>query len=129
MKASKLKVNLNGHLQKPTTEPFARLIYGNIEVQIPYFAFNALKLDLNTDVFGTMRDVFLFAQDEILVEMRHDMSGTKELNLACWHRDNPERCSFNHSWQALPIRGLDADYIQTNSKVKPDYCKHKEQSK
>lgn len=120
MKTSNLKVHLTGNLRTPS-DPFARLIYGNVEIQIPYLVFIKLKIDMDINNFCLTRDLFTYAQDEIAIEMRHDMNGREELDPTCWHRDNPQKCSFNHRWETIPIRILDADYIQTDSKVKPDH--------
>lgn len=123
MKTSNIKVHLTGGLQQQRSEPFAKLTYGNVEIQIPYSVFISLKPDLNKRVFCRTLGLFYLAQEEIAIEMRHDMNGREQLDPTCWHRDNPQKCSLNHQWEGIEVRLRDADFIQTDSEVKPDYGK------
>lgn len=85
MKTSNLKVHLTGGLQQQRIEPFAKLIYGNVEIQIPYNVFISLNPCLDRNVWGQACGLFDFAKHEITIEMLHDMKGKEQLNPTCWH--------------------------------------------
>lgn len=124
LKTSHLKLGLNGCLQEHK-DPFAVLKYNNIEILLPYTYLKHLELDLVSDLYTLDRSVYRLGKDEILTEMGHDMNGATSISEHSWHRDSQNKCSLNHAWQSDVIRLRDKDYIETDSKVEPDYGKRK----
>lgn len=124
LKTSHLKLGLDGCLQKHK-DPFAVLKYNNIEILIPYDYLQHLELDLQSLDYNLDRSVWKLGREEILLEMRHDMTQEKVIDEHSWHRDSQNKCSLNHDWQSLNIRLRDKDYIETDCKVEPDYGKRK----
>jgi hypothetical protein len=123
LKTSHLKLGLDGCLHEHK-EPFAVLKYNNIEILLPYKYLEHLELDLQCLDYNLDRSVWRLGKDEILLEMRHDMHHAKAIDEYSWHRDSQSKCSLNHDWQSLNIRLRDKNYIETDTKVEPDYGKH-----
>lgn len=122
LKTSHLKIGLGGCL-KEHKKPFAVLRYNNIEILIPYTYLQNLELELNNMLYRLDESIFALAKNEMLTEMRYDMNHKDAIGEDAWHRDNPQNCTLNHSWQSIQVRLRDRDYIETDCKIEPDYGK------
>lgn len=105
-------------------EPFAKLVYGGVTIELPLDLIYRLKGVIAPEVNAERRafnaavserekrynmkwQIIDFGLDEIHTEMAFNLEERDRCLPEIWFRDNPNKCTFKHCWNPLCLDDLD----------------------